>query len=432
MKYSRYNIEVPMDDRDSLVVFNTFSRSIVILSRELVISLKKGNESVCTSEEREALHGANVLVDEDRDEVSHMRYSFMKRRFEKDTLAMFIGFSSRCNFRCSYCYQDFRNAGGNLSEGNWIRLLSFIKDHVCSRNTKNIEVVLFGGEPLVNYRVLLRAVKDLKSLQREDIKVKIDLITNGSLMDKGKVLELAPYVDSTQITIDGPASVHDRRRPYANGRGSFQDVFTNLIECTKSPNMAVCLRVNVDQGNLHRVHELLEILETEGLHRKLDTIDFSPVFPSQQAILAGRADDVETGVMSAIVDQYRYAVKAGFKVGKKFIIGPCLSYFENSFAVDENLQVYKCPGYLYEQPDGFIGADGKLRITNARWYKALLFEPECLDDCVYAPICYGGCRWRAGGFSSINCNKSWFENNLAELLMSYVASNHMQGIEFLA
>ncbi len=430
MKYSRYNIEVPMDDKDSLIVFNTFSRSIVILSRELVTLLMKGSETVCTTEEREALHGANVLVDEDRDEVSHMRYSFMKRRFEKDTLAMFIGFSSRCNFRCSYCYQDLRNAGGNLSEENWIRLLSFVKDHVSSKKTKNIEVVLFGGEPLVNYRVLIRAVKDLKSLQKNDIKVKIDLITNGSLMNKDKILELTPYIDSTQITIDGPARVHDRRRPYANGTESFQDVFANLIECTKSPNMSVSLRVNVDQGNLHLVHELLAILETEGLHRKLGSIDFSPIFPSQQAILAGRTDNVETGILSAIVDQYRYAVKAGFKVGKKFIIGPCMSYFENSFAVDESLRVYKCPGYLYGQPDGFIGADGILRITNARWYNALLFEPECLDDCVYAPICYGGCRWRACGVSSINCNKTWFENTLAELLLSYVTSNHMQGTSY--
>ena len=121
-------------------------------------------------------------------------------------------------------------------------------------------------------------------------------------------------------------------------------------------------------------------------------------------------------------------MKLGYKIGKEFVIGPCMSYLNNSFAVDEKLQVYKCPGLLYEQPDGLITPEGNLKIINAHWYKSIIFEPECIDDCVYAPICYGGCRWRAGGVNKINCNKEWLDKNIKKLILAYAISDYASSL----
>jgi len=84
-----------------------------------------------------------------------------------------------------------------------------------------------------------------------------------------------------QVTLDGPPEVHDRRRPLANGRGTFNQILENLIVLGGlAPQVHVALRVNFDKTNFMYVPQLLDILPQALTHRV--TVYFRHVFSSHR------------------------------------------------------------------------------------------------------------------------------------------------------
>lgn len=77
----------------------------------------------------------------------------------------------------------------------------------------------------------------------------------------------------------------------------------------------------------------------------------------------------------------------------------------SALTIDEQLNVYKCPGYLYEKPVGRINDNGTLIITDNFWYEAITLESDCVSDCIYGPICYGGCHFQAGSLEKNLCDR---------------------------
>lgn len=430
LKYSRFNIQVQIPDSEKSILFNTLNRSILLVNRELTHALQPGLSRMLpvplTDREENALRQSGILIDEGFDEIAYFRYAAMKAKVGSSSLSLFVSFSSRCNFKCIYCYQDLRQSEqqSNLSEKNWETLFSYIADRVTHHGVTKVAVALFGGEPLMNYDVLYRAVRDLKGLEQTGASVVVSLITNGSLLRRKRSKELAPYVDYAQITLDGPREIHNKRRPYANGKGSFDRILMNIVDAIDS-NLKIALRVNVDEENAPYVSDLLRDLKRQGLHQKLVNIDFKGIYSTQQTILAeGCAARIGEDVESHVAGSIQEAARLGYKVGKAFIFGPCLGCNANGFAVDEQLRVYRCPGFLYGEPDGVITSDSQLKITSSEWYRQVVFEPKCVESCVYGPICYGGCRWKAGGATKVNCNKDWLEKHLHEYLLAYASSNY--------
>jgi uncharacterized protein len=123
-----------------------------------------------------------------------------------------------------------------------------------------------------------------------------------------------------------------------------------------------------------------------------------------------------------LMELQRRAIEMGFRIPKDYIDGPCSISSPNSFAVDEQLKVYKCPGYLYQNPIGFINESGKMIVNNNFWYECINLRANCAADCVYGPICYGGCRWQAGGLNGVKCHKHIHDHFLKERIKIYAES----------
>lgn len=48
----------------------------------------------------------------------------------------------------------------------------------------------------------------------------------------------------------------------------------------------------------------------------------------------------------------------------------------------------------------------------------------CAAKCVYGPICYGGCRWFAGGAKRTFCSRQALDTRLGTMLVVYVRSRY--------
>ena len=66
-----------------------------------------------------------------------------------------------------------------------------------------------------------------------------------------------------QVTIDGPAAVHDARRPHGSGRGTFERIVRG-VDALVAAGVPVNLRVVADRENLPALPALARLAEARG------------------------------------------------------------------------------------------------------------------------------------------------------------------------
>lgn len=167
----------------------------------------------------------------------------------------------------------------------------------------------------------------------------------------------------------------------------------------------------IDSKSIPNIHALLSELRAHGLDEHKISVDFAPESPSQTTVATGGwSRTAQADLFEITAKLYTFAAELGYHPAKAFVRGPCMRICANAIAVDERLNVYKCPAdFGRPHPDGVIDEQGHLLISHPNWYESVTFEPHCVADCVYAPICYGGCRWLAGSLEKTNCSKEWLD-----------------------
>ncbi len=440
-KVSRYTVLVPLDGQRG-ILFNTLSRHLLVVSGELWRALTRSVgiqqehehesiESVATRDELQLLEDLGFLTQPNQDEKLYARYLINSAKYNTSVMSLFISFTSRCNFKCSYCYQDFRmsSPAQDLSLQEWRILFTSIRNRVLEFQVRDLSVALFGGEPLLNLEVVGRACEDLKTLEKEGCRVALTLITNGSLLTLRVWKHLAPYVDVVQITVDGTKEVHDKHRPFADGRGSYDVLMANIAALAQEAYNKIALRVNVQPETLQGVRDLVQLIGTSELRHVFRAVDLEEVYPTQREVCAGVCGTARVSRLGGRLGELVMAAAAlGLPLTRKFECAPCLHSLANSFAVDENLRVYKCPGFLYWQPIGAVRKDSRIELTPG-YYEAVAYEPTCALDCIYGPICYGGCRALAGGPGRVHCRKPYFDEVFASLVKAYVLAKHTRKLQ---
>lgn len=140
--------------------------------------------------------------------------------------------ASRCNLNCSYCYIY------HLGDDAWKRQPKRMSDDIvlqtCAQlaelarlQGKPFSVVLHGGEPLLigaeGFGRLAQALRD--ALPAE---CGLHLQTNGILINEEIVDLCVRHRIGVSISLDGPASLHDRFRFDHAGRGSHASVLRGI------------------------------------------------------------------------------------------------------------------------------------------------------------------------------------------------------------
>ena len=137
--------------------------------------------------------------------------------------ALCLHIAHDCNLACRYCFAEegeYHGRRAMMSYEVGKPALDFLIANSGSR--KNLEVDFFGGEPLMNWKV----VKDLVAYGRSQEKIhnkhfRFTLTTNGVLLND-EIMEFAnKEMDNVVLSIDGRREVHDFMRPFRKGAGSY-------------------------------------------------------------------------------------------------------------------------------------------------------------------------------------------------------------------
>jgi len=145
------------------------------------------------------------------------------REEEQVIKAMCLHVAHDCNLRCKYCFADTGEFHGErllMPPEVGKAALDFLIAHSGKRH--NLEVDLFGGEPLMNFDAVKEIVAYGRELEKKHNKtIRFTLTTNCVGLDEEKTAWLNAEMHNLVLSIDGRREIHDAMRPAANGKGSY-------------------------------------------------------------------------------------------------------------------------------------------------------------------------------------------------------------------
>ncbi|HKP37373.1 MAG TPA: radical SAM protein, partial [Pyrinomonadaceae bacterium] len=161
--------------------------------------------------------------------------------------------TEKCNFRCTYCYEDFEM--GRMSP----EIILGIKNLILNRanDLDRLQLSWFGGEPLAALDVVLEVSGFAAQLaaKKSHLNYRAHMTTNASLLDPATFDKLVDVgVLDYQITLDGPREIHNQTRVQAGGGGTFDRIWNNLlaIRATNLP-ASIHLRIHFDSETAYRM-----------------------------------------------------------------------------------------------------------------------------------------------------------------------------------
>jgi uncharacterized protein len=192
-----------------------------------------------------------------KNENLYNHYSKLSNNYSK--LNFLICPTYSCNLRCSYCFQDHDNMHKDNKTMTYEQVdqaFYALENNILKYAGKDsYTITLFGGEPLQAHT---KEIVEYILQTAKTKKCKVSIITNGVNIHKfWDIINIHKDMLSFQVTLDGIGEIHDRRRIFANGKGSFNLITSNLDLLIKN-NFKVRVRVNLDHSNINSLSNLLE------------------------------------------------------------------------------------------------------------------------------------------------------------------------------
>lgn len=429
MKPSYYNVFFPFEDQ--YILFNTLRGSIFVVDDEIKHLLENNEISALDEEYTTAFTDNGILVEEELNEQDAYKLLYERSKYNTDSTTLHVITTYNCNLACIYCYEGKGELEHKaMDEKTTSCAIQFIKNMTENNSSKSVGIELFGGEPLLNMPMNLYVAQELHQWCEEtDRYFSVNAITNGTLSTEQNVNDLARYHCSFLVTLDGPQEIHDQRRVYKNGKGTFDDIMEGLYR-VKDENLGIMIRINVDETNRNHIVSLFEFLKDEGLNNAV--ISIKPVFNTSPACLSYSFCMPDLEGLRVVNDLYTAARKLNFRTEdpeKPSPQGACSAQRVSYFTIDPYLRLFKCailPPYE-KNSVGTVNMEDANPVFNHVHIDFMSRDPLFLDtcsSCQLMPVCRGGCPVEIyetqGTTHGYVCRKPGFMETMQENLIRLV------------
>jgi uncharacterized protein len=404
MKSSRYNRLFQASD-GTWLAFNGWTTALAEIEPQnvdfLQALLADPDGTPCDTPEkramREALIDARFLVEDSEDEAATVKADWLRDRFRTNLLHLTIAPTLDCNFRCDYCYEEHLKVG--MSSVVQDALIQWTESKL--EGVSDLAVTWYGGEPLLPsaFPVVERLSRAyLEMCGKRGVEYEAHLVTNGFFLDRAKAEALRELgVSRVQVTLDGPAEIHDQRRPLVGGRGTFERIVRNLEETVDA--IHIQLRINVDERNAMATLELVEHLAERGIATQVRP--YLAQVTHDGAACGNIVEFCYSSEAYAGVEMQIYAEAARrglplsrypFRITGAF----CTAERLNGYVVSPTGSLFKCWHEVTMNPEQAIGSlvDGQApfqKVNEDRWLAWDAFEKPGCRSCDILPMCHGGC-----------------------------------------
>lgn len=363
---------------------------------------------------QETLEDIQELIDQEQLFAKDIYRDFVIDFKERKTVvkALCLHIAHDCNLACRYCFAEEGEYHGRralMSFEVGKKALDFLIAN--SGNRRNLEVDFFGGEPLMNWKV----VKDLVAYGREQEKLhnkhfRFTLTTNGVLLND-EIMEFCnKEMGNVVLSLDGRKEVNDKMRPFRNGAGSYDLIVPKFQKFAESRNqMNYYVRGTFTHHNLDFADDAIHFADLGFKQMSIE-----PVVAPPEADYAIREED-----LPKILDQYDKLAVEYIKRKKEgrgfnffhFMIdlnaGPCVAKRLSGcgsgteyLAVTPWGDLYPCHQFVGQE--NFLLGNVDTGITNTpvrdEFKLCNVYAKEKCRDCFARFYCSGGCAANSYNF----------------------------------
>lgn len=424
---SRFNIvqkDVSLDTNTS-IVFNTLSRQLAVIPTIALQDL-----SILSREELLQLKDINIVVENEQDEIAELKTHINKKRYSAETLMLTIIPTNACNFKCIYCYQPTRYS--YMSEEVFNSILTWLGKNL--RFYKKLNLVWFGGEPLLHKTLVITMMKKVKELcKKNKVAMVASMTTNGYLLDVNTFQELVKSgLIFYQITIDGNRETHNLQRPHKTNDNSYEVILNNLIKIKELYPMfrfEIGIRINVS-GKMKQ-EDIFQFIDNMKENFSGDK-RFVFIWQWVRNWGGDRIEKVEKNslVKKSVdcIEFMEYAIKKGLKspaiLTSTTGTDACEAFYKSGYVINYDGKVFKCAMCMEDFHNnciGYINLNGNMQIDTQKellWLKEDVIEEKCLS-CPLLPICLlNRCHYSTKIKSTLKCMeyKSLIDSQINSIL----------------
>ena len=319
--------------------------------------------------------------------------------------AMCLNIAHDCQLRCKYCFAstgDFGKGRKLMSFETGKHAIDFLLEKSLDR--ENLELDFFGGEPLMNFKVVKQIVEYARSREKEyGKKFRFTITTNGLLLDDDKIDFINKEMSNVVLSIDGRKEVNDFFRVLPNGQGCYDTILPKYKKLVAGRgDKEYYVRGTFTKKNLDFSNDVFALYEAG-----FDQISIEPVVgDSDEYALTEKELPAVFKEYEILADRIIQNEKKGGKFNFfHFMIdldqGPCAikrlrgcGCGNDYVAITPDGDIYPCHQFVgideYKMgniDDGTFNSDMKAEFAKAHIYS----KPDC-KKCWAKFYCSGGCN----------------------------------------
>lgn len=416
-----------------------FSRPLIFnKGAEQVKAAIKNPDSIEDNALLNLLKKFKILVEEE--EIAPKTHQQFLMDGKKD-LGLYMLVTQKCNLGCTYCLGDNPSYLNQHSMDFTIAKLALEKSARAMRKKGNIQIIYFGGEPLLNWALIKQCIEFVENelKMQFDVNFKHHVTTNLTTLPSDFIEVAEKHNVSILVDIDGRCDLHNKMRPYRNGNGSYDSIIKNLEKISKS-DIYYELRATVTSENVEYLPGILKHhrnlnpaacafptlipVNSEGLPLN------SNMFPDPDVYSAKLKDVIKEQLFDLSCVCPSNVISARMLRGEYVVYG-CGMILGNTAVVNHNGDIFPCI-YFVGQKEFCLGNLEKDHnpLSQENWYEKFWLKHERklhvdnLNECHNCAIryyCGGGCSVRMLSlqcndlasknakdyFYNINCKASW-------------------------
>ncbi len=436
---SQFNVSVDLPDNKK-AVYNTLTGTLAILNRDAWRKyLSRGSEyqmrGKSIPQPMHLLYSKGFFVSKNINELEIVKQQLLFSRYRNDILSLNVVPTLLCNLQCPYCFEGKAQIIRNrkmMSRETENAVVSYIAR--ISREKKRVQIVWFGGEPLLAVGTIERiSSRIIPAFDKAGIEYHGLSSTNGTLLNRDVVNLLHKYrVSLVQVTVDIPKSTKQDKQ----GRDTLDKVLENLSIAAEK--LRIHVRINLTQDNEKEFDQLYDGLIRRNLHKRIQSINIANVFEPECARDGCVIQHIPPQPYLEILRRETAKAKA---LGLAFMTfvpltkasnAGCAATCYSSATIGPEGELYKCVEDLglVERAYGSIFLKYPIIFSNLiPWLNYDWFQYDMCKKCPVLPQCAGGCahkrRFQSGKLKDDD-HCYWFirgnlENRIREFALKSIS-----------
>lgn len=304
-----------------------------------------------------------------------------------------------CNMRCSYCHMGCKITDKHMSFDVAVKAIDAFHDLI-RRHGNTAKVTFFGGEPLLNWTCVRRAIQHIRQIDPDRKYFKtLYIATNGTCLDREKAVFLRDTETTLSLSLDGPETENDRVRIMQDGGGSYRKVMHGLSSLKEVGHKMHSFIGVIGDHNMEVIQKLIYLTAKHNMSLSYHNAFALPKEISSKASIEQIAD--------AFIMADRLAKKLGLKADGPWRWPYMMAFSTNyskrhcmasgcEISVTPDGQIKPCPGF-----NDIMGTidDIEAAICSSLYDKVYKRRAPNIADCRGCEIeglCGGGCMVNAG------------------------------------